>query len=79
MLSQNQFDALVSFTFNAGSAWMYNSTLRNVLLGGNLSNEAIYDAIMRWVYVNGDVAPGLVNRRKDEADLFLNGDYNRDY
>ena len=79
LLSQNQFDALVSFTFNAGSAWMYNSTLRNVLLGGNLSNEAIYDAIMRWVYVNGDVAPGLVNRRKDEADLFLNGDYKRDY
>lgn len=71
-LNQNQFDALVSFTYNVGLGAFGNSTLRRKL------NESDYEGaaneFKQWtmITVNGQrvVLQGLVNRRKDEENLF---------
>lgn len=68
-LNQNQFDSLVSFTFNVGKQAFFSSTLRKVL------NQCRYDLVpaqlMRWVRAGGNVVDGLVNRRNNEIKLFL--------
>jgi lysozyme len=67
-LSQNQFDALVSFTFNAGTGGFTNSTMLKLL------NKGQYDAVpkqmARWVYVDGQVCDDLEERRAREAKLW---------
>lgn len=69
-VNQNQFDALVSFTFNVGLKNFANSTLlRKVKLGVN--NPSIRDEFMRWVYSGGNKLSGLERRRKAEADLYF--------
>jgi lysozyme len=67
-LSQNQFDALVSFCFNVGSTAFKNSTLLRLL------NQGAYDEVpaqlRRWVRCNGEVLQGLVSRREHEIELW---------
>jgi lysozyme len=68
-LNNNQFAALVSFTFNLGGAALQRSTLRqkiNYDLHEESSNE-----FLRWIYVGGKILPGLVKRRKAEQHLFM--------
>ena len=60
-LSQNQFDALVSFIFNVGFGNFEKSTLLATLDS---------DEFNRWIYVGGVKSKGLIKRRKDEKDLF---------
>lgn len=67
-LNQNQFDALVSFTFNVGSSAFANSTLRRLLNRGEYAQAA--KEFHRWIYANGTKLPGLVRRRQAEYDLF---------
>jgi lysozyme len=66
--TQNQFDALVSFTFNLGGGQLEKSTLRR------LHNEGKYAEAQgqfgRWINDNGRELPGLVTRRADEAELY---------
>lgn len=65
-LTQNQFDALVSFTFNLGAGHLQD-------LATNL-NAGHYDKVPQemslYVYSNGVKLDGLVNRRRDEGNLF---------
>lgn len=72
-LTENQFAALVSLTFNVGTAAFTQSTLRGLLNIGNYQGAA--NQFDRWVHgtVNGRkiVLPGLVRRRKAEKALFL--------
>lgn len=68
-LSQNQFNALVSFTFNVGITAFANSTLLRFLNDGRYSNAA--SQFDRWVNGGGVQLPGLVRRRKEERELFL--------
>jgi lysozyme len=67
-LNQNQFDALVSFTFNVGNGAFRGSTLLKLL------NQRQYDQVptqlRRWVMDNGHVVQGLVNRREKEIALW---------
>ena len=77
LLTQNQYDALLSFTFNCGGDWIIESTLKNVLISGNFSK--VGDAMMMWINVNGQESQGLINRRTDEVEMFYNADYNRNY
>jgi len=67
-LTQNQFDALVSWTFNLGSGNLAESTLLEKLNQG-LYNE-VPDEIRRWNKAGGEVLDGLVRRREAEAIMF---------
>ena len=67
-LSQNQFDVLVSFTFNLGGRALETSTLRSLINTGRL--EAVPRELNRWVFAKGQRLPGLIARRKAEGQLF---------
>ena len=68
-LNQNQFDALVSFTYNVGVGAMAGSTAVRKLNAGDYAGAA--DALTMWTKCNGKVLAGLVRRRKEERALFL--------
>lgn len=68
-LSDGQFDALVSFTFNLGSGSLQRSALRRKLNRGEY--YAIPNELMRWVNAGGRRLNGLVKRREAEANLFM--------
>lgn len=67
-LSQNQFDALVSFAFNVGVSAFKNSTLVRLLNQGHY--DKVPEQLMRWVKDNGRTVQGLINRRRKEAELW---------
>ena len=68
-LNQNQFDALVSFTYNVGVGALKQSTALRKLNAGDYAGAA--DALTMWTKCNGKVLAGLVRRRKEERALFL--------
>lgn len=68
-LSQNQFDALVSLTYNIGSAAFKNSTLLKKLNAKDFTGAA--DQFLVWNKGGGKVLKGLVRRREAERALFL--------
>lgn len=68
-LTQNQFDALVSFTFNLGAGALAESTLLRKLNDGGYDVAA--NEFPRWVKAKGRVQAGLVARRAEERELFL--------
>lgn len=68
-LTQNQFDALVSFEFNVGYGNFASSTMLKLLNQKKYREAAAqFD---RWVYANRKVLAGLVKRRAAEKALFL--------
>ena len=68
-INQNQFDALVSFTFNLGATRLEKSTLLRKLNTGDYIGASL--EFKRWVNAGGRRLPGLVSRRQAEFDLFL--------
>jgi lysozyme len=64
-ISQNQFDALVDFCFNAGQGNFLHSTLLKKVNANDFAEAAAQFGL--WVHVGGEVVPGLVRRRKAEA------------
>ena len=69
-LTQHQFDALVSWTFNLGPGNLKESTLLNRINYGPLSDVPFQ--IQRWTRAGGKVLEGLVKRRAAEAALWQN-------
>ena len=73
-LSQNQYNALVSFAYNTGSGALKSSTLLK-RVKANPADATIRDAFMMWnkARVDGELIEiaGLTNRRKEEADLYF--------
>jgi lysozyme len=70
-LTQNQFDALVSFVFNLGEGHLACSTLLKWLNSGHYQDAAKqFDA---WCMACGKVFQGLVKRRAAERALFEAG------
>jgi lysozyme len=67
-LAQNQFDALVSFSFNIGTGAFKDSTLLKHLNGGDYND--VPNQLLRWVKAKGKTLPGLVNRRENEIKLW---------
>ncbi len=67
-LNQNQFDALVSLTYNIGSGAFKNSTLLKLLNKGDYQGAA--DQFLAWKKAGGKVMKGLVRRREAERALF---------
>lgn len=68
-LNQNQFDALVSFSYNLGLGSLQNSTLLRLLNAGNF--QAAADQFPRWDRAGGKEVAGLLARRNAERALFL--------
>lgn len=68
-VTQGQFDALVSFTYNLGSRSLSTSTLLRKLNAGDYAGAA--DEFLRWNKAGGKVLNGLTRRREAERDLFL--------
>jgi lysozyme len=72
-LSQNAFDALVSFAYNCGEGALSKSSLLKKLNKGDYEGAA--QQFGYWVNSNGvKNVPGLVRRRRDEAAVFLRPD-----
>jgi GH24 family phage-related lysozyme (muramidase) len=67
-LNQNQFDALVAWTFNLGPGNLSESTMLRKLNEGDY--DAVPDEMRRWNKAGGEVLNGLVRRRDAEANLF---------
>ena len=64
-LTDGQFDALVSFTFNLGSGALQRSTLRRKV--NREEHEEVPAEFMRWVWAGGRKLKGLVRRREAES------------
>jgi GH24 family phage-related lysozyme (muramidase) len=69
-LTQNEFDALVSLTYNIGARNLANSTLVKMLKAGNPKSEIALQ-FLRWDKAGGKPLAGLTRRRNAEAELFL--------
>jgi lysozyme len=68
-INQNQFDALVSFSYNCGSGALGKSALLKKVNKGDFAGAAA--EFHKWNKGGGKVLPGLVRRRAQEAELFL--------
>ena len=67
-LEQNQFDALVCWTYNLGPTNLNDSTMLKLLNAGDY--HTVPNQMKRWNKSNGEVLEGLVRRREAEALLF---------
>ena len=74
-LTQEQFDALTSFTFNLGAGALKRSSLVKKLNAGDYEGAA--DEFLKWdkARIKGKLQPlrGLTKRRQAERELFLSG------
>jgi lysozyme len=68
-LTQGNFDALVSFSFNVGLGTLQRSTLRQKLNRGD--KEGAAEELLKYCMAGGKILKGLQNRRIDEKALFL--------
>lgn len=72
-LTDNQFAALVSFTFNLGAGALGKSTLLKRLNAGEY--DAVPREMMRFINAGGKPLKGLATRRAAEAGLWAKGDF----
>lgn len=72
-LTQNEFDALVSFTFNLGAGALQRSTLRQKLNRGDKAGAA--KVLLKYNRAGGRVVRGLIKRRIAEYNLFMSNQY----
>ena len=68
-LTQHQFDALVSFTYNLGPGTLQHSDLLSFVNAGRILQAA--DAFLEYDHDNGVQVAGLTRRRQAERTLFL--------
>lgn len=68
-LTDGQFDALVSFTFNLGGGAFQRSTLRSKV--NRQAHSEVPAQLMRWVWAGGRKLNGLVSRRSTEAMRYV--------
>lgn len=69
-VTQNMFDALVSFTYNCGFRNLDESTLLKKV-NKNPNDISIREEFMRWINKGSSFERGLTRRRKAEADLYF--------
>lgn len=72
-LSQNQFDAMVSWVYNLGPANLKSSTLLKVLNAGKY--DEVPFQMKRWNKAGGVTLEGLIRRREAESLLFQNKEW----
>lgn len=66
-----QLAAMISFAFNVGVTKYCNSTVAVKIHTGDLVGAC--NQLDRWIYADGEIMPGLVERRAAEKDLCLDG------
>ena len=69
-ITQNQFDALVSFCYNLGPANLKSSTLLKKV-NANPNDPTIRTEFLKWNKAGGRALAGLTRRRTAEADLYF--------
>lgn len=69
-ITQNQLNALVSFTYNLGPAALKSSTLLRKL-NADPNDPTIKDEFMKWCFAGGKKLKGLIRRRAAEAELYF--------
>lgn len=69
-INDNQFSALVSFAYNLGVYALKVSTLLK-RVNSDPNDSSITTQFNKWVFANGKKLPGLVRRRKAEAELYF--------
>jgi lysozyme len=67
-LTNNQYDALVSFTFNLGGGALQRSTLRQLV--NREEHILAAEEFKKWAWVGGRKMQGLIKRRREEAILY---------
>jgi lysozyme len=70
VLTQNQFNALFSFTYNIGLGGFKNSSVLRLVNEGNFGDD-LKTAFLLWDKADGKVIDDLVNRRKKEYQIFV--------
>jgi lysozyme len=70
IITQNQFDALVSFCYNLGPANLKSSTLLKKV-NANPNDPTIRAEFLKWNKAGGRALAGLTRRRNAEADLYF--------
>lgn len=70
-LTQNEYDALISFVFNLGAGCLQRSSLRQKLNRGD--KEGAIESWLKYNKAGGKIIKGLDTRRKDEVALFRSG------
>jgi lysozyme len=69
-LNDNQYAALVSWTFNVGNGNMQSSSLISRMNAGEDVGTVASEELPKWNKANGDVVAGLTRRRAEEVALF---------
>lgn len=69
-LNQNQFDALLSFTYNVGTGNFKNSTLLKIVNQDPNNLKEIEKQFLRWDKSGGKIYKGLTRRRESEFELY---------
>ena len=69
-LNDNQYSALVSFTYNLGASNLNSSTLLKKV-NANPNDPTIANEFKKWVKASGKVLNGLVKRREEESKLYF--------
>ena len=77
-LAQNQFDALVLFSYNCGTSWAYelNGTFHIAIAKGATGNDLIR-AFALWCSAGNQIRTFLLRRRLSEANMYLNNVYSQ--
>ena len=68
-LTDEQFDALVSFAFNVGGGALQRSTLRQLV--NREEHGDVPDEFLKWIRAGGKVLHGLVRRRRAEGEIYM--------
>ncbi len=77
-LTQNQFDALVMFSYNCGTGWIYETsgTFHNAIKSRATGNDLVR-AFALWCSAGDEIKTFLLRRRLCEANMYLNGVYSQ--
>jgi len=77
-LSQNQFDALVLFSYNCGTSWAFDvgGTFHTAIASGAKGNDLIR-AFALWCSAGNQIRSYLLRRRLSEANMYLNAEYSQ--
>ena len=79
-LSDQEYDALIAFTYNTGSEWMRSSRLATLLINGDYSDNEFASAMGIWCHVGSSdpqISSALITRRMREVNIFLYGNYGK--